>query len=84
MPWLEKHAMIPTSRSTTVRSFENSKPFNARQSVYRGAIVIDGGEGRFITATLWHTVEEMAVARKAVGPVIQRLLDRLMTAPSDC
>jgi heme-degrading monooxygenase HmoA len=55
---------------------------HAAQLGYRGTVVADVGEGRLLTVTLWATAEAMAAARDALGPVVARTLDPLMTAPA--
>lgn len=55
---------------------------HAAQPGYRGTVVADVGEGRLLTVTLWATAEAMAAAREALGPVVARALDPLMTAPA--
>jgi hypothetical protein len=55
---------------------------HAAQPGYRGTLVADAGDGRLLTVTLWATAEAMAAARDALGPVIARSLNPLMTAPA--
>lgn len=64
------------------QEFQEFQALHARQSGYQGTVVVDVGDGRFLTLTLWQTAENMDAARKALGPIVQRLLDPLMTAPS--
>lgn len=49
---------------------------------YQGTIVVEVGAGRFITLTLWQNSEDMTSAREAMGPVVKRLLNPLMTSPT--
>ena len=49
---------------------------------YEGTIVVDTGSGRFITLTLWETLEDMTAAREAMTPVVEGLLNPLMIAPA--
>jgi hypothetical protein len=44
--------------------------------------VAEVGGGRFLTLTLWETAEDMHEAREALGSLVDRLLNPLMTAPS--
>jgi hypothetical protein len=69
----------PLQESTAFREFQAT---HARQPGYRGTVVADVGSGRYLTVTLWQTDSDMAAAREALGPVVQRLLDPLMTSPS--
>lgn len=64
------------------QEFHEFQELHARRRGYRGTVVVDAGDGRFLTLTLWETAEDMSAAREALGPVVQRLLDPLMTTPS--
>lgn len=44
--------------------------------------MVDIGAGRFLTLTLWRTAKDMEAAREAMGSVIERTLNRLMTSPA--
>ena len=62
--------------------FHEFQELHAGRRGYRGTVLVDAGNGRFLTLTLWETAEDMSAAREALGPIVQRLLDPLMTAPS--
>lgn len=62
--------------------FQEFQHLHASRPGYRGTIVVDAGHGRFLTLTLWETADDMTAARKALEPVVERLLNPLMTAPS--
>jgi hypothetical protein len=62
--------------------FREFQALHADRRGYQGTVVAEVGGGRYLTVTLWKTAEDMAAAREALGPVVQRLLDPLMTAPS--
>ena len=55
---------------------------HAAQPGYRGTMVVDAGEGRLFTVTLWETAEAMAAARDALAPIVARLLEPRMTTPA--
>jgi hypothetical protein len=55
---------------------------HASQPGYQGNIVVDAGNGRVLTVTLWETQEHATAARSVLEPEVQRLLRPLMTAPS--
>lgn len=55
---------------------------HARQPGYRGSIVVDAGNGRWLTINLWETQEHAASALSALVPEVQRLLEPLMAGPS--
>jgi hypothetical protein len=69
----------PIQDSPAFREFQAA---HAQRRGYRGTLVTDVGGGRYLTVTLWETADDMAAAREALGPVVQRLLEPLMTAPS--
>ena len=64
------------------REFQEFHKAHASRHGYKGTIVADAGNGRLLTVTLWETADDMDAARKALGPVVARLLDPLMTSPS--
>jgi hypothetical protein len=69
----------PIQKSSEFRDFQAA---HAQRRGYRGTVVADVGGGRYLKVTLWETAEDMAAAREALGPVVERLLDPLMTSPS--
>ena len=69
----------PVYESSEFREFQ---AVHARRRGYRGTVVAEVGGGRYLTVTLWETADDMAAAREALGPVVQGLLDPLMTSPS--
>jgi hypothetical protein len=42
---------------------------------------VHAGGGRFIRLTVWESKHYMQAAREALGPVVGRLLEPMMTAP---
>lgn len=62
--------------------FEEFQKVHADQDGYKGTVVTDVGDGRYLTLTLWETAEDMHAARKALGPVVKRLLNPLLTSPA--
>lgn len=48
---------------------------------YQGTVVVDAGAGKFLTLTLWRSTDDMTAAREAMGPVVERTVDQLMTSP---
>ena len=82
------HAVFRETRYSPDASVVESdvyREFNrihAAQPGYRGTMVIDAGDGRLLTVTLWETAEAMTAAREALGTVVARLLDPHMAAPA--
>ncbi|MGH7603256.1 MAG: hypothetical protein ACRENK_04570 [Gemmatimonadaceae bacterium] len=69
----------PKYDSEQFRKFQQA---HSARSGYRGTVVADAGDGRFLTLTLWETAEDMDAARVTLGPIVQGLLDPLMTTPA--
>lgn len=63
-------------------AFKEFQEKHARQAGYMGTIVSQVDKDRYLTVTLWETKEDMDNARKALGPVVAKLLDPIMTAPA--
>ncbi|MDQ2875354.1 MAG: hypothetical protein M3Y33_11400 [Actinomycetota bacterium] len=55
---------------------------HSSQPGYRGNIVVDAGDGRRLTLTIWETGNDAAAARSVLEPEVHRLLDPLLTRPS--
>ncbi len=55
---------------------------HARQPGYKGSIVVDAGNGRWLTVNLWETEAHAAAALPAMMPAVQRLLEPMMAGPS--
>lgn len=70
---------------TSLRDRPEFKAFQDAHSAlrgYRGTVVTHVGSGRYITVTLWETRDDMNAARDAIGPDVGKLIEPLMTAPS--
>ncbi len=62
--------------------FEEFQSLHARLPGYRGTVVVDAGGGRWLTLNLWESAEHAAAALPPMVPVVQRLLEPMMVAPS--
>ena len=82
------HAVIRETTYAPERALEDMPEFAAFQAAhaarqgYCGTIVTRVDDGRYVTLTLWASAADMDAARAALGPVVQRLLNPLMTAPT--
>lgn len=65
--------------SEALAEFETA---HAAQPGYAGYIVVDIGDG-YLMVTLWETPQHAAAGRAALGPLVQRRLEPLMTGPSE-
>ncbi len=72
----------PGQDAVSTAEYQEFTAAHAAQPGYRGTVVANVGEGRYLTVTLWATAEAMAGAREALGPVVARTLDPLMTKPA--
>ena len=52
------------------------------QPGYRGTLVVDAGDGRSLTVNLWESEQRATAALPIMVPVVQRLVEPLMAAPS--
>ena len=66
----------------TKPEYQEFNVVHAKQPGYLGTIVADAGDGKLLTVTLWATAENMVAARDALGAVVARTLNPLMTAPA--
>ena len=64
------------------REFQEFQEAHAKRPGYRGTVVTDVGNGRYLTVTLWETEADMNAAREALGPVVGRLLEPILTSPA--
>lgn len=67
----------PIYETPEFREFQHK---HAGLNGYEGTVVVEVDAGRFLTLTPWRSAEDMAAARQAIGPVVQRTVDPLMTA----
>ncbi|HEY6427405.1 MAG TPA: hypothetical protein VIX84_09240 [Acidimicrobiales bacterium] len=65
--------------SETMTEFQDR---HSSQPGYRGNVVVDAGDGRRLTLTIWETENHAAAARSVLEPEVRRLLDPLLTRPS--
>ena len=73
----------PTEPFYDTQAFEEFQALHSKQRGYDGTLVVDAGNGRYLTITLWHTPDDMDAARQELGPVVQRLLGPLMVGSSE-
>ena len=72
----------PATKIEEVDAFKEFQDKHARQPGYIGTVVTHAGEGRYLTITLWQTKENMDNAREALGPVVEKYLNPIMTPPA--
>jgi len=64
------------------REFQEFQKAHAQRKGYRGTVVTDVGNGRYLTITIWETEADMNAARDALGPIVARLINPIMTSPA--
>ena len=72
----------PTKLKQGLDRLSEFQTLHARQPGFRGTIVVDAGDGRWLTVNLWQTTEHAAAALPALIPEVQRLLEPMMAEPS--
>ena len=56
---------------------------HAAQPGYVGSIVVEVGPARWLTVNVWNTEQDASAALPTMVPVVQRLLEPMMTSPSE-
>ena len=64
-------------------ALEQFDQIHRRQPGYVGSIVVDLQAGRRLVLNLWESEEHSAAALSVVGPEVDRLLEPLMSHPSE-
>lgn len=72
----------PDMEVQETKEFKRFQDKHAEQPGYRGTIVTNVDEGRYLTVTLWETKEDMDNARKALGQVVMEILNPVMAFPA--
>lgn len=54
---------------------------HARQPGYCGTVVVDVGDGRWISVNLWEREQDAQAALPVMVPVVQRLIEPMTTEP---
>jgi hypothetical protein len=56
---------------------------HADQPGYAGTVVVEVSPGRWLTVNLWNTEHDASAALPRMVPVVKRLLEPMMTEPSE-
>lgn len=56
---------------------------HAAQRGYLGTVIVDAGDGVWLTLNLWESEQAAAAALPTMVPVVQRILDPAMRGPSE-
>ena len=60
---------------------EEFAALRAQQPGYRGSVVVDAGDGRLVTVTLWESEQAQAAAQPLLQPQAERLMNPHLTTP---
>ena len=71
---------VKLAASTALEEFDQ---IHRSQPGYIGSVLIDLKEGRRLVVNLWESEEHSAAALSVVGPEVGRLLEPLMSQPSE-
>jgi hypothetical protein len=63
--------------------FDEFQALHATQAGYAGTMVVELSAGRWLTVNLWNKEEDARAALPVMVPVVERLLEPMMTAPSE-
>lgn len=63
--------------------FEKFQRLHASQPGYAGNLTVELGGGELLTVTLWDSDSDARAAREILSPAVERLLNPLMTRPSE-
>ena len=72
----------PDEKIEETEAFKAFQHKHAQQPGYLGTVVTNVGEGRYLTVTLWQSKKNMDDSREALTPVVDDLLNPIMTAPA--
>ncbi len=72
----------PAKLAESRDQLDEFQALHSRLPGYRGTIVVDASDGRWLTVNLWESEEEATAALPSMVPVVQRLLEPMMTTPS--
>ena len=79
---LRQYPCAASKRGAVGQTLADIQALHGNQPGYAGSLVIDDGQ-RLIAVNLWDTEHAAAAARTAIKPQMQRLLEPLMTDPSE-
>jgi hypothetical protein len=71
---------VKLAASTALEEFDQ---IHRSQPGYVGSVVVALEEGRRLVVNLWESEEDSAAALSVVGPEVGRLLEPLMSSPSE-
>ena len=80
---LRKNTYDSTKLAKERERLEQFQELHAVQPGFRGTIEIDAGDGRRFVLNLWDSEESASAALPGMVPVVKRLLEPMMSAPSE-
>lgn len=79
---VRQNTFDPAKLAQSEQQLAEFQELHARQPGYRGSVVLDIGESRWLTVNLWATEGDANAALPAMVPVVRRLLEPMMAGPS--
>ena len=73
----------PKKLAQADKQMQEFDALHAAQPGYRGNMVVDAGDGRMVVLNLWESEAHAQAALGVMVPVVQRLIEPLMTAPAE-
>ena len=65
------------------KQLDEFQEVHASQPGYAGTVVVDVGDGRWVTVNVWDSQESATAALPRMIPVVQRQVEPLLVTPSE-
>ena len=79
---IRKNTYDPGKLAQAGPALAEFQALHAAQPGYAGSIDVDAGDGQRVIVNLWQTEQDARAGLEALVPHLQRLLEPLMTGPS--
>jgi hypothetical protein len=79
---IRKNTYDPAKAAHAAPALTEFQELHAAQPGYAGSIEVDAGDGQRIIVNLWQTEQDARAGMMVLVPHLQRLLEPLMTGPS--
>ncbi len=78
-----KNAFDPERLAKGRKDMDEFQELHSRQPGYRGSIIVDLGQGVWLTVNIWESQEASSNGQRALVPEVVRLLEPMMSKPSE-
>ncbi len=65
------------------KEMDEFQELHSRQPGYRGSVIIDLGQGVWLTVNIWESQAASSDGQRALVPEVARLLEPMMSKPSE-